>query len=70
MYYKGTYFFKAEFITKEGFELNTISSDFLLNRNYYKSLRCKGCKFSTQCKGIYINHIRRFGFKILKPVKL
>ena len=69
-YRDNPYFFKAEFITKEGFELNTISSDFLLNRNYYKSLRCKNCKFSTQCKGIHINHIRRFGFRILKPVKL
>jgi len=64
------YSFKSTFITREGFDLSAISEDFLLERNYYKSLRCKRCIFTTQCKGIHINHIRRFGFKILKPIKL
>lgn len=62
------YYFKSEFITEEGLDLDAITEDFLLNRNYQKSLRCIRCAYNDQCKGIHINHIRRFGFKILKPL--
>lgn len=64
------YFFKAEFIKENGFDLMEIAKDFLLNKNYHRSLRCKDCIHYSQCMGIHINHIRRFGFKILKPIRL
>ncbi len=62
--------FKANFISRGRFDLDRIAKEFLLNHNYHKSLRCKSCIHMTQCEGIHINHIRRFGFKILRPVKL
>ncbi len=63
------YFFRSDFIDENGFVLSNIAEDFLLNRNYHKSLRCNKCIYFSQCRGIHINHIRRFGFGILKPVK-
>ncbi|MCX7958524.1 MAG: radical SAM protein [Deltaproteobacteria bacterium] len=69
-YYRDNpYYFRAEFINENGFDLNEIAGDFLLNRNYHKSLRCSECIINSQCKGMHINHLRRFGFRILKPVR-
>ncbi|MGC8928067.1 MAG: radical SAM protein [Myxococcota bacterium] len=69
-YKENPYFFKAEFITESGFDLFEIARDFILKRNYHRSLRCKDCIHYSQCPGMHINHIRRFGFGIMKPVKL
>lgn len=64
------YFFRSDFIDENGFVLSNIAEDYLLNRNYHKSLRCNKCIYFSQCSGIHINHLRRFGFKILKPIKI
>lgn len=62
--------FRADFISNGDFNLLAIASEYLLNHNYHKSLRCKGCTYNSQCKGMHINHLRRFGFKILRPKKI
>jgi len=33
-----------------------------------KGLDCKNCKFNEICDGIHINFIKKYGFKILKPI--
>ena len=44
-------------------------NEYISNDYYVKSLRCNKCKKNTDCKGMHINFIRTFGFKILKEVK-
>lgn len=70
-FYRGNpMMFRADFISNGDFDLLTIASEYLLNHNYHKSLRCKGCVHNSQCKGMHINHLRRFGFKILRPKRI
>ncbi|MCX7943056.1 MAG: radical SAM protein [Deltaproteobacteria bacterium] len=64
-----SYWFRSDFFGEYGLNISAIAEDFLLSRNYHKSLRCKRCIYNAQCKGLHINHIRRFGFKILKPIQ-
>lgn len=47
---------------------NKLGDDFILNDYFVKSDRCRSCDASDQCRGMHINFIRVFGFKILKPV--
>jgi MoaA/NifB/PqqE/SkfB family radical SAM enzyme len=43
------------------------ASDFIGRLNRSKSLRCRSCEHDGSCRGIHVNYLRRFGYKILKP---
>jgi MoaA/NifB/PqqE/SkfB family radical SAM enzyme len=50
-------------------DMDKLVDDYILNDYYVKSSRCSDCIKDESCRGMHINFIRIFGFKILKPVK-
>ena len=41
---------------------------YITGEYYKKSLRCRGCAFTEQCKGMHIQFLRAHGFASLKPI--
>ena len=42
---------------------------YITGEYYKKSIRCRGCVFTSQCKGMHIQFLRAHGFASLKPVQ-
>ncbi len=49
--------------------LRLLTDEYILNDYYVKSLRCTGCMHNDICRGMHINFIRLFGFKVLKEIE-
>lgn len=47
--------------------LEAFTSHFILNGYRVHSLRCRDCSSLQLCPGLPINHVRRFGLRILRP---
>jgi pyruvate-formate lyase-activating enzyme len=43
---------------------------YITGEYYKKSLRCRGCAFTEQCKGMHIQFLRAHGFSSLEPIPL
>lgn len=41
---------------------------YILDRYWRKSLRCKTCVYSSDCRGMHISYIRAHGFALMQPV--
>lgn len=54
---------------KEDDTLEDYTEKYIKDLYRKKSLRCKSCKYNNECKGIHINFIRSYWFKILQPIK-
>jgi MoaA/NifB/PqqE/SkfB family radical SAM enzyme len=63
---------RLEAIRKNGdgvrMDLNTFAEDFIGRRMMTKSLRCAACPLDSKCPGIHLNHARRWGYAVLKPI--
>jgi MoaA/NifB/PqqE/SkfB family radical SAM enzyme len=42
---------------------------YILDRYWRKSLRCKTCIYSQDCRGMHISYIRAHGFALMQPVE-
>ncbi len=49
-------------------DLHRFTDHFIRNLYRVFSVRCDGCAARKGCPGMPINHIRRFGFRMLKPL--
>jgi MoaA/NifB/PqqE/SkfB family radical SAM enzyme len=41
---------------------------YIRHRYRVKSLRCDGCREVARCAGLHINHVRAWGFEVLRPM--
>jgi molybdenum cofactor biosynthesis enzyme MoaA len=48
-------------------DLDDFVEHFILHRYRVFSTRCRGCAYRTDCPGMPINHVRRFGFEMARP---
>ncbi len=48
--------------------LDELVDEFIVQRYRLHSLRCKGCAHLHDCPGFPVNHVRRFGFSLARPV--
>lgn len=65
-----TRIFNIDIINKDlTLDLKKLVEEYILNDYYVKSLRCRDCIESENCRGMHINFIRAFGFKSLNPIK-
>lgn len=64
---------------KKVFDLNALGEDgkleifhftkyYITDEYYTRSLRCQECLHSDKCRGMHINYVRNFGFKVMEPV--
>ncbi|MDP2090465.1 MAG: radical SAM protein [Candidatus Gracilibacteria bacterium] len=53
---------------KEYDTLEDYTYKYINNLYRIKSLNCKKCKYDKECKGIHINFVRSYGFKVLESV--
>jgi hypothetical protein len=44
------------------------AATFLEELNRVKSLECAGCAADAACRGMHVNYVRKFGFKVLEPL--
>jgi len=42
---------------------------YIMDRYYRKSLRCKTCVYTEDCRGMHISYIRAYGFALMQPVE-
>lgn len=49
--------------------MNDYTRDYICNSYLSKSNRCKDCVEKENCRGLHINAIRVYGFKLLTPIK-
>lgn len=56
-------------VDEEGWIAPRPFTDRFIGQHYYaKSLRCRGCVHDRGCRGLHINALRAFGFRVLQPV--
>jgi molybdenum cofactor biosynthesis enzyme MoaA len=41
---------------------------YIMGEYYKKSVRCRGCTFDAECKGMHIQYLRSHGFRALQPI--
>ena len=49
-------------------DLHAFADAYIRNHYLARSSRCDACRFSRKCRGLGINKIREYGFRILHPV--
>ena len=52
-----------------GLDLFAFAEDYINRRLMTKSLRCADCRHDRTCPGIHINHVRAWGYGVLRPLK-
>ncbi|MEW6203381.1 MAG: radical SAM protein [bacterium] len=50
-------------------EIFRFTKYYITDGYFTRSLRCKECVHYDDCRGMHINYVRNFGFKIMEPVK-
>jgi len=49
-------------------DIRKFTRHFILHENHTKSLRCRYCVRTEDCRGLPLNYVRRFGYSIMKPI--
>jgi hypothetical protein len=52
---------------RKGADLSEFADHFILHRYRVHSLRCEPCAARDRCPGMPVNHVRAFGFGMLRP---
>jgi MoaA/NifB/PqqE/SkfB family radical SAM enzyme len=56
-------------MTTEGqLEIFRFTKRYILERYWTKSLRCKGCRYESQCHGMHVSYVRAHGYGVMQPV--
>lgn len=65
----GTWIYQTYNDIKEENTLEDYTYKYINNLYRKKSLRCKSCKYTKECKWLHLNFIRSYWFNILNPIK-
>ncbi|MFH1540001.1 MAG: radical SAM protein [bacterium] len=63
-------FFPSWILDNSGrIDVRKFASHFILRENHTKSLRCRDCIRTEDCRGLPLNYVRHFGYSIMKTIQ-
>jgi MoaA/NifB/PqqE/SkfB family radical SAM enzyme len=50
-------------------EIFRYTKRYIVDHYFTRSLRCKSCRYVSQCQGLHVNYVRAHGYSVMQPIE-